>query len=119
MECPICCNGDHVEVDTHADGFAGNLFECGSCETVWTLVSRQIKVLHIDAKKKVVGQRPGVCPFCHEANHVELDMHSDGFAGDLLECGDCGAVWSGMAADITVLHGPISGNTFSISHHQR
>ena len=33
------------------------------------------------------------CPVCHKKNHNEIDLHSDGYAKDLMECGDCGALW--------------------------
>lgn len=35
MECPICHATAHIEVDTHADGFAANLTECGDCGALW------------------------------------------------------------------------------------
>jgi len=43
MECPVCHHRNHVEIDTHADGFASNLNECGDCGAVWTV--REVKVL--------------------------------------------------------------------------
>jgi uncharacterized Zn finger protein len=36
MECPICKGKTHVEIDTHSDGFTGNLQECGNCGALWT-----------------------------------------------------------------------------------
>lgn len=33
------------------------------------------------------------CPICKGKTHVELDTHSDGYAENLQECGDCGALW--------------------------
>lgn len=33
------------------------------------------------------------CPVCHHSDHVEIDIHADGFSENLQECGDCGAVW--------------------------
>lgn len=41
MECPVCHHKEHVEIDTHADGFATNLQECGDCGAVWTV--REVK----------------------------------------------------------------------------
>jgi hypothetical protein len=35
MECPICQNKSRVELDTHSDGFAENLQECGACGALW------------------------------------------------------------------------------------
>ena len=33
------------------------------------------------------------CPSCQGKGHIEIDLHADGFAQDVCECGDCGAVW--------------------------
>jgi len=37
MDCPICHHSDHIEIDTHSDGFASNLQECGDCGSVWSI----------------------------------------------------------------------------------
>lgn len=42
------------------------------------------------------------CPFCKSREHVELDLHADGFSQDARECGDCGAIWT------------FSGNTMKV-----
>lgn len=34
------------------------------------------------------------CPSCQAKGHIEIDLHADGFAQDVCECGDCGAVWT-------------------------
>lgn len=33
------------------------------------------------------------CPHCDNKVGIEIDMHSDGYAKDLLECSSCGTVW--------------------------
>lgn len=33
------------------------------------------------------------CPHCNSKNGIEIDMHSDGYAKDLLECNTCGTIW--------------------------
>lgn len=33
------------------------------------------------------------CPNCSSKKGVEIVMHSDGYAQDLLECTSCGAIW--------------------------
>lgn len=33
------------------------------------------------------------CPKCNSRKGIEIDMHSDGYAKDLLECNVCGTVW--------------------------
>lgn len=47
MKCPVCNDDHHVEIDTHPDGFAQNLEECGSCGAVWTLKGDKEVVIHI------------------------------------------------------------------------
>ena len=32
------------------------------------------------------------CPYCNHQNHLEIDLHADGFSTDLLECTECGAI---------------------------
>jgi hypothetical protein len=46
MECPICKDPAHVEVDTHSDGYAENLQECGGCGALWISEKRQEIILH-------------------------------------------------------------------------
>lgn len=46
MECPVCKNTAHVEIDTHADGFAKNLNECGECGALWTRRDDQEILIH-------------------------------------------------------------------------
>ena len=33
------------------------------------------------------------CPICNCATSIEIDMHSEGYAKDLIECANCGALW--------------------------
>ena len=40
------------------------------------------------------------CPVCKHSNHNELDLYSDGYAKDIIECSHCGTIWlddQGMA----------------------
>jgi len=46
MECPICKNSHHVEIDTHSDGFAENLQECGLCGALWTIEKSKDVLIH-------------------------------------------------------------------------
>jgi len=45
------------------------------------------------------------CPVCRNKAHVELDTHSDGFAENLQECGDCGALWTSKGDESILIHG--------------
>lgn len=47
------------------------------------------------------------CPICRNKTHVELDTHSDGYADNLQECGDCGALWISRTGDPIIIHGSI------------
>lgn len=33
------------------------------------------------------------CPLCNSTTAIEIDMHSDGYAKDLIECTNCEALW--------------------------
>jgi len=45
-----------------------------------------------------------ICPICQGKAHVEIDTHSDGFAENLQECGDCGALWTRKGEEQIVIH---------------
>lgn len=34
------------------------------------------------------------CPLCKNREHIEIDLHAEGFSQDARECGDCGGVWT-------------------------
>ena len=34
------------------------------------------------------------CPLCKGREHIEVDLHADGFSTAVRECGDCGAIWT-------------------------
>src|SRR6266540_7240373 len=44
------------------------------------------------------------CPICSDSAQVEIDMHSDGYADNLLECANCGAVWIIDCGEIILLN---------------
>lgn len=49
-----------------------------------------------------------ICPYCHHKNHLEIDMHSDGYADDLIECSECGALLNLKGMELKTVHGPTS-----------
>jgi hypothetical protein len=55
MECPICKKTSHIEVDTHSDGFAATIMECGDCQTLWTRKAGKAVILHAANTKKAVN----------------------------------------------------------------
>ncbi len=34
------------------------------------------------------------CPVCKSQDHLDIDLHSNGFTEDIMECRVCGTVWS-------------------------
>ncbi len=34
------------------------------------------------------------CPACKSHDHHDIDLHSNGFTEDIMECRVCGTVWS-------------------------
>lgn len=47
------------------------------------------------------------CPMCKSREHVEIDLHADGFAQDARECGDCGAIWTFKGVDMKIIKQPV------------
>ncbi len=43
------------------------------------------------------------CPICKSATSIEIDMHSDGYAKDLIECANCEAIWLSVDNEIVLL----------------
>jgi len=43
------------------------------------------------------------CPHCNSKNGIEIDMHSDGYAKDLLECTSCGTIWLERCSEIIMV----------------
>ncbi len=43
------------------------------------------------------------CPACHNSQHIEIDLHADGFTKDALECGDCGCIWTYSGKDMKII----------------
>ena len=105
MECPTCHQTNLVEIDTHADGFAANLHECGHCGSVWTAEGESVRLLHGATRSLQGSAETDECPICHSTSQVEIDIHADGFANNLEECGVCGALWT-QGKDFTrLVHG--------------
>jgi Zn ribbon nucleic-acid-binding protein len=103
MTCPNCHDSDHIELDTHAEGFAANIQECGACGTVWSMRDNTSEVIRTATHRH--GLDTNECPICHSIDHVEIDIHADGFARNLEECGVCGALWSQDGRQTRLVHG--------------
>jgi transcription elongation factor Elf1 len=46
------------------------------------------------------------CPFCGHHDHLEIDLHADGFSADLLECAECGAMLTTKGPWLETIQGP-------------
>ncbi|MDA3902145.1 MAG: CPXCG motif-containing cysteine-rich protein [Desulfuromusa sp.] len=46
------------------------------------------------------------CPYCDHKNHLEIDMHADGYSSTLLECSECGALLNLKRTNLETVHGP-------------
>jgi len=47
-----------------------------------------------------------ICPYCDHQNHLEIDMHSDGYSTSLLECTNCGALLKTNRNTMETINGP-------------
>ena len=56
------------------------------------------------------------CPVCKHQNHNELDLHSDGYAKDIIECSDCGTIWLDEQGMANVIKQPGDQQSYSIAH---
>ena len=43
------------------------------------------------------------CPLCKNFEHIEIDLHADGYCQDALECGDCGGIWTYAKGELIIL----------------
>jgi len=48
------------------------------------------------------------CPICNNKKGIEIDMHSDGYAGDVLECASCGTLWSAGIEGTVLLNNKVA-----------
>lgn len=46
------------------------------------------------------------CPYCKHRDHLEIDLHADGFSSNLLECTECGAMLINNGEKLETVHGP-------------
>lgn len=43
------------------------------------------------------------CPLCNSKQHIEIDLHADGFSQDACECGDCGGIWTYSGNELKII----------------
>jgi Zn ribbon nucleic-acid-binding protein len=46
------------------------------------------------------------CPYCEHQDHLEINLHADGFSSDLLECTECGALLTIKDRMLETVHAP-------------
>lgn len=46
------------------------------------------------------------CPNCNSKEHIDIDLHADGFSQSLYECGDCGSIWTYSGSEPKVIKQP-------------
>lgn len=55
------------------------------------------------------------CPLCDSTAHLEIDLHSDGYCQDALECGDCGGIWTYSGNELKIIKGRYVGGAKDFS----
>ena len=55
------------------------------------------------------------CPLCNSTKHIEIDLHSDGYCQDALECGDCGGMWTDANNQQKIIKGKRDGRVKAFS----
>lgn len=48
------------------------------------------------------------CPICNDHTNIEIAMHSDGYADNLLECTACGTVWIASQGGTILLNNKVA-----------
>lgn len=48
------------------------------------------------------------CPLCNNRLGIEIDMHSDGYADNLLECAVCGTIWLETPTGVILLNNKVA-----------
>ncbi len=48
------------------------------------------------------------CPCCNHQNHLEIDLHADGFSTNLIECSACGALLTTQRKNLEIIREPAS-----------
>ncbi len=94
MKCPLCKSRDHVEIDLHAEGFAQDARECGTCGGVWTFSDGKLNIIKGRVAKRQLVHTEFVCPTCRFMVSQETELHSFQFHEELYECLICGTVCS-------------------------
>jgi len=55
------------------------------------------------------------CPYCQHQDHLEIDLHADGFCADLIECSECGTLLVINGGKLETLHGPAKSSRVMVA----
>ena len=55
------------------------------------------------------------CPYCQHQDHLEIDLHADGFCADLIECSECGTLLVIKGGKLETLHGPAKSSRVMVA----
>jgi Zn-finger nucleic acid-binding protein len=55
------------------------------------------------------------CPLCKGREHVEIDLHAEGFSQDARECGDCGGIWTFSGERLKIIKSSNTRKTIAYS----
>ena len=55
------------------------------------------------------------CPYCQHQDHLEIDLHADGFSADLIECSECGTLLVIKGGKLETLHGPAKSSRVMVA----
>lgn len=94
MECPVCKQTKHIQIDLHADGFTQNVEECGDCGSVWCASGSELTLLKGRDPKANFARAQFVCPTCHSSTTIETDLVAFQFHEEIFECDLCETVYS-------------------------
>ena len=103
MNCPLCKNVGHIEIDLHAEGYCQDAFECGDCGGIWTYSGKDIKIINDKTNKKVKAYSDFICPTCKAVLCIETDLDAFQFHEEVQECSNCGTICSSAHDQVEVI----------------
>ena len=87
--------------------FKGLMLESNYCFTyIFAIITLALQgsITYSYQRKNLRKEYKMQCPICSNGARIEIVMHSDGYADNLLECASCGAVWINEFGQVTLLN---------------
>jgi len=47
------------------------------------------------------------CPLCKSRDHIDINLHAEGFSQDTRECGKCGGIWTFSGDTLKIIKGRV------------